>query len=300
VLIANKTSTGTINEFILKIISLKETLITCLIPDNLPAGTYTLIVRNPDGQAVRLVDALKIIKTKEETEEEETTEETLFIDLLFSRAFLSPSTIELGETTKIGAEVKNNGNQAASNILVALYLGNPLNNGKLLKSQTISSLEPASSIRLGGYEYKPTSSGTFYFYFVIDPKKTISESDEKNNVVIRKLVVTQPELQITRAWLSNQSGPEAPEVTSFYAYQTVYCNINYENMTPGTIISVKFYTSNGTYVTESSHTYENSGSGTGSHGSPPDFFSPGNYVAKIYVNNNYTGISLSFTVSPAY
>jgi subtilase family serine protease len=106
----------------------------------------------------------------------------LFPDLLVAGSIRHPSSITGSTIVTISAEIKNDGDIDASNVIVTFYV-----DGKEVKTQTITKL-PKGSSRLVPFTWQ-SMSGEHKLTIKVDPDNVIVESDENNNEKTKKVDV---------------------------------------------------------------------------------------------------------------
>jgi|GEM_PF-5551521 parallel beta-helix repeat protein len=107
--------------------------------------------------------------------------------------WIDPATIYTGDLVGIGVNVRSSSDHTISNVDVSFYDGNPSSGGKLIGDPvyTIPLIAP------WGVESQWTTKvwdttglvGVHSIYVVVDPKNTISEGNERNNVVVRRVEI---------------------------------------------------------------------------------------------------------------
>ena len=87
-----------------------------------------------------------------------------------------------GAAVTLSATLRNSGNLAVSNAVVAFYDGNPTNGGVLITNVTVSGwLEGAATNTVSVLWVVPEPATNHVLYAVADPGGTITEFDEANN-----------------------------------------------------------------------------------------------------------------------
>ncbi|NER08774.1 MAG: peptidase S8, partial [Okeania sp. SIO3C4] len=128
---------------------------------------------------------------------------------------LAPSSANAGSAISIGGTVKNIGSGYASSSYVRYYLSDDTT---FSSSDTYLGLDYVSSLSAGGSSYESasvtipstTSTGTKYVLFVADYNKSVSESNENNNVAYKSLYVNNgPDLVV-----QNQLAPSSARAGS--------------------------------------------------------------------------------------
>ena len=145
------------------------------------AGTYDLVVANPNGDQVRLNNALTIRDAA-----------TSSYDDLFSsdnQFWADPLPARAGVAVNLGLIVqRSGGRQVAQNLPVAFFRDSPT--GTLLGTGLIDLLDPINGVASSsGVAVTFPSAGQVTIYAVIDPDGLFTEDDETNNVYQRTLVV---------------------------------------------------------------------------------------------------------------
>jgi hypothetical protein len=106
----------------------------------------------------------------------------LFPDLLITGSIRHPSQISSGSIVTISAEIKNDGDIDAENVIVTFYV-----NGKEVKTQTITRL-PKGATRLVPFTWQ-AMGGEHRLAIKVDPEDAIVESAEDNNERTKKVNV---------------------------------------------------------------------------------------------------------------
>lgn len=104
----------------------------------------------------------------------------------------SPQILLVGGEYQIQCKIKNEGTKAAQSVVVRLYLGDPASSGQKVDEVTISTLDVGadSTQTLRWKDAKP--AGSHYLYIVVDPDKTITELNERNNTAVWGVRVYPP------------------------------------------------------------------------------------------------------------
>ncbi|MEW6618037.1 MAG: CARDB domain-containing protein [bacterium] len=144
------------------------------------AGTHKIVVE---------VDPANQIKERDETNniaEKNLTVATL-PDLTASISF-NPINPQEGDVVAIKVIVYNLGESAAKDVVVELYDGNPAENGYELGTSTCALLPGGAQAELT-LDYGPLPAGIYDIYVVVDPAKSIVESNKANNIISKTLTV---------------------------------------------------------------------------------------------------------------
>jgi hypothetical protein len=106
--------------------------------------------------------------------------------------WLNPQSPRQGSSTQIGIIVHRMGGVGPLSVEVRFYRGDPAAGGILLGTGQAPLLSPNSSGSTTPVLWTPELTGQVELYAVIDPDNRIVESDESNNVVMRRTTVLAP------------------------------------------------------------------------------------------------------------
>ncbi len=169
------------------------------------AGTYTYYLMSPKGafsfSAVSLAPGENIFtatatgaagNTSGPSDAISVTYDTLMMpDLAVTSddVYLYPPYPIAGERMAVNAVVWNPSQMDISNVDVAVYIWNALNQLELLKSETIPVITAGSSAVVTGTWNSTGKTGDNRLVVVVDPNDVIAESDETNNMAIKDFSV---------------------------------------------------------------------------------------------------------------
>jgi hypothetical protein len=175
------------------------------VPAGLPAGTYDLIVTNPDGGSDTLEDAYTVFDAQVENDDLYAQSHDLWTD---------PLTIRQGEQASLGLVVhRQGGNITLSNVIVRFYDGDPYNGGTPIGDGTIYLLSPSSSESTTRVPWSPAAAGDYAIYARIDPYDDISETIETNNTISTTITVLPPAGDTTPPVVTSFTINEGAETT---------------------------------------------------------------------------------------
>lgn len=165
---------------------------------NVPAGGSALASITWDTLGFNGPVPVKVVvdpfdRTKENNPDNNVASATATVrsrpDLSVSQVVLSNPEPVVGETVTVTALVQNAGQTGASNVPVALYLGDPSGSGTLLNAASITSVPGATGTTPGAgtatFSWTPGSAGTPRLFARADHTRAVRESDESNNDVSR-------------------------------------------------------------------------------------------------------------------
>lgn len=155
------------------------TALLAVVPAGLSPGSYDLTVTNPGGGQAQLVAAYTVLNEESSN------------DLIGSsdELWLDPEVPRAGSNAQVGLFVHRQGGTAAlENVTVEFRRDKE--DGPVLGRGTVPFLDPVNGVESSTpVEVTFPNAGTVEIYAIIDPDKTVTESNEKNNVVSRTVVV---------------------------------------------------------------------------------------------------------------
>jgi hypothetical protein len=145
------------------------------------ADVYDVVVVNPNGDQVRLIDAIIILDAKTSNFDDLfSSDEQLWVDPLPARATVP---IDLGLIVQ-----RLGGKQVLEEVPVEFRRDSPT--GPLLGTGIVPFLDPSDGVdSTTSVAVTFASAGEVTIYAIIDPDNTIPEDDETNNVYQRTFVV---------------------------------------------------------------------------------------------------------------
>nr|WP_315483476.1 CARDB domain-containing protein [uncultured Undibacterium sp.] len=146
-------------------------------------------------------------------------------DLAISSADLvvSPSSPKPGDVVTVNVKLSNLGKQAARDLVVRLYDGDPAHNGKSIgPDQIIAALEGLESQTLTFV--LPTSEGNLVrsLFAVVDPDNLVAEKNEENNTARRDLIVQDSSFYLVNRFFSPNGDGVKDDATMGFRLQSTH------------------------------------------------------------------------------
>lgn len=138
-------------------------------------------------------------------------------DLAISSAgiIVTPAFPKSNETISVAATVSNLGQQAATNVVVRAYYGEPANGGVLIGEQTLTSLANNASTT-ANFSYTLGGAGAAQPIVVqVDPNSQILERNRDNNSAIRTIAIQDGDAYISEPFFS-PNGDGVKDSTDFF------------------------------------------------------------------------------------
>ncbi len=197
------------------------------VPTGLTPGSYALTVTNPNGAAATLADAYTVLSTES--------------DDLVGYAYelwVEPAAPQAGIPAKAGLVVhRQGGKQVLPNVVVHIYVGDPMAGGTFVGAETIPLLSPRSTNSGPGVSWTPPTAGAYALYAVIDPSNTVAETNENNNVVHRTVEVLVPAADEVAPHVDNFTINNGATSTT---ERQVLLNTTASDPPPGTVTALLF------------------------------------------------------------
>ena len=205
-----------------------STRLKAFIPADLPAGTYTARVVNPDGAAATLDNAYTSFDAANDDLHAHSYE--LWSD---------PMAVRAGDTaTTLGLVVHRQGGKTPTPVTVHFYNGNPNQGGTWIGEGSIALLSPRQSQSTSAVTWIPPAPATYDLFAVIDPNNQFAESLETNNLISRTLSVLPPAAdRIAPRVASFTIGDGSGLVTA----PQVLLNVSAEDPIPGSGVASLFF-----------------------------------------------------------
>lgn len=142
------------------------------------------------------------------------------------------------EAVTLSAQIRNNGFDAAENVVVRFFQGDPANGGTQIGSDlSIASLNAGASATVQAANTW-TDQGEYPIYVVADPDNAIAEMNESDNVAAQTLYVVEPAPDLTLGSGDIVFDPASPlQAQSFTIRATVH---NAGRLEAGNV-AVRFY-----------------------------------------------------------
>jgi len=128
---------------------------------------------------------------------------------------LDPRYPSLGETATVTVSVSNLGEQAAENVLVRAFNGDPDNGGIEIGSGYPISDISGFGIKTVSFDFSFTQEGTQRFYVEVDPDGAITESNKLNNNALKTISVQDGSLYVSERYFS-PNGDKVKDSTRFF------------------------------------------------------------------------------------
>lgn len=169
-----------------------DSLALAVVPAELPAGMYDLVLKNPTEQGIIRPNAYQIVG--EGVGDIATAGHSVFV-----RPVGGPI---VGEEAEVGFRFYRTNGLTLTNVIVDIYDNPPNQGGMLIDSGVIPELVP-NGTAVYTTTWTPTNAGLHRLYGVIDPDNLILEVDETNNTDAHPVLVRNP------------NGQNAPVINTF-------------------------------------------------------------------------------------
>lgn len=139
------------------------------------------------------------------------------IDLAISEGAitLSPSFPKLGDTATLTARVNNQGKQAANDVLVRAYRGNPESGGTQIgDGYTIDTIAGFSSSTVQ-FDVTFDTEGVQEIYIVVDPDGSVLELNRANNTARKRVAIQDGNFYVSQRYMS-PNGDGVKDSSSYF------------------------------------------------------------------------------------
>ena len=181
----------------LRAIRVSRHQIMAKVPAGLTPGYYDVVVKNPGISGLGVLEEGYRALSGNPNDTDDLSAEPFHL-------WTSPDTLRLGEEALIGLRVHRLGGVSGLPPFRVNFYVNEIDPEHFLGQGTVPGISPDGFASTSGVSWTPDEGGAVTLIAVIDPENQIRESNERNNVVRRKVVVRRlPQTDTTPPVASN-------------------------------------------------------------------------------------------------